>query len=81
MATAISKKQSNHFLVSICTTRGAPDPKIMGTIESGLSTCFFWHLAKYDQTYHSGDIKCWENSRGGAAAVAVAAVAEAGGVQ
>ena len=64
MATAMSKKQSNIF-----TTRGAPDPKVIGTIESDSSSQFFWHLAKSDQTYSSGDINCWENSGGGGGGV------------
>ena len=40
----------------------------MGTIESSSLRLFFWDLAKSDQTYCYGDIKGWENSRGGAAA-------------
>ena len=66
------------FLIPIFTTRGAPDPKVMGTIESGLLSCFFWHLEKSDQTYGSWDIKCWENS---GAAVAAGAAGAAVGVQ
>ena len=34
----------------------------MGTVESGLLRCFFWHLAKSNQTNGYGDINCWENS-------------------
>ena len=30
--------------MSIFTTRGAADPKVMGIIESGSLGCFFWHL-------------------------------------
>ena len=40
----------------------------MGTIESGSLRCFFCHLAKSDQIYGYGDIKCWENSGGAVAA-------------
>ena len=28
----------------------APDPKDVGTIETGSVRCFFWHLAKSNQT-------------------------------
>ena len=31
---------------------------------SGSLRCFFWHLAKSDQTYGYGDIKSQENSWG-----------------
>ena len=29
--------------------QGATDPEVNGTVESGSSRCFFWHLAKSDQ--------------------------------
>ena len=54
--------------MSIFTTRGGADPKVMGTVESGSSRWFFWYLAKSDWTYSYGDIKCQEHSRGGGAA-------------
>ena len=44
-------------LVPIFTTRGALDPKVMGTIESGLSRRFFWHLPMSNQTNGYGDIQ------------------------
>ena len=56
--------------MSLFTTRGGADPKVIGTVESGLSRCFFWNLAKSDQTYSYRDIKSQKNSRA-AAAVAV----------
>ena len=44
----------------------------MHTVESGLSRQFFWHLAKFNLTYGSRDIK-WQGNygAGGAAAAAV----------
>ena len=59
------------LLVPIFTTRMASDPKVMGTVESGSSRRFIWHLAKSNQTYGYGDIKCQENSAGAAAAAGV----------
>ena len=53
--------------------QGGIDPKAMGTIESVSLRHFFWPLAKSDQTYGYGDIKCWGNSRGGAAGGGAAA--------
>ena len=51
------QKTVKYFLMSIFTTRVGADPKVMDTIESGLSRCFFWYLAKSDRTYSS-----WDNS-------------------
>ena len=50
------------FLIPIFTTRRASDPKVMGTVESGSSRWFFWHLAKSNRTNGYRDINCWENS-------------------
>ena len=50
----------------------------MGTVESGSLSCFFWHIAKSNQTYGSGDINYWENCRGGVAGVGAGG---GGGVQ
>ena len=36
--------------------QGGVDPKVMGTVESGWSRHFFWHLAMSDQTYGYGVI-------------------------
>ena len=44
-------------LVPIFTTRWALNPKVMGTIESGLSRRFFWHLPMSNQTNGYGDIQ------------------------
>ena len=60
--------------MSIFTTKGGADPKVMGTVESDSSRHFFWHLAKSDQTYGSQDINCQENSGGAGAAAAAAGV-------
>ena len=67
------EKQKNVklFFYSHFTTRGAPDPKVMGTIESGSLRYLFLHLAKSNWTYGSRDIKCWEKSGGGGGAAAV----------
>ena len=51
------KKAQMIFLLPIFTIRGATYPKVMHTVQSGLSRCFFWHLTKSDQTYGSWDIK------------------------
>ena len=40
----------------IFITRGGGDPKVMGTVESGMSISFIWHLGKPNQTYGYGDI-------------------------
>merc|ERR1712059_133303 len=54
----ISKKLSdNCFNVNFHHQGGGADPKVMGTVEFGSSRRFFWHLAKSDWTYGSGDIK------------------------
>ena len=55
------------FLMIIFTTKGA-DPKVNGTIESSSLRHFFWHVAKFDQTYCYGNINCWEHSGTAAAA-------------
>ena len=47
------------FLMSIFTTRGGADPKVMGTVGSGSSMRFFWHLRKSNQTYGSWVINSW----------------------
>ena len=51
----ISKKQSNNCFNVNFHHQGGADPKVMGTIESDSSRCFFWHLAKSDRTYGSRD--------------------------
>ena len=58
----ISKKQSNNLFDANFYHQGCADPKVMGTVESSLLR----HLS--DQTYSYGDIKCLDNSIGGAAA-------------
>ena len=34
----------------------APNPKVVGTIETSSSVCFFWHLAKSNLMNSYGDI-------------------------
>ena len=50
------KKTVKYFFNVNFHHQGGADPKVMGTIESGLSRRFFWHLAKSDRTYGSWDI-------------------------
>ena len=40
----MAKNSQIIFLMPIFTTRGGADPKVMGTVESGLLRRFFWHL-------------------------------------
>ena len=47
----------NNFLTPIFTTRGATYPKVMHTVESGLSRQFPWHLEKWYWTYCYGFFK------------------------
>ena len=58
------KKCQIIFLMPIFSNNGGGggDPKIMDTFESCFSRCFFWHLAKSDQTNGYGDINCQGNS-------------------
>ena len=45
-----------NFLMSIFTTSGADDAKVIGTIQAGLLIPFIWHLWKSNQTKSCGDI-------------------------
>ena len=67
----MAKNSQIIFLMPIFTTRGGGDPKVMGTVESGSSIRFFWHLGKSDRTYGSRDIKWRENSGVAGAAAGV----------
>ena len=52
----MSKKNKKMAVFGIFGGCGGSDPKVMGTIEFGLSRLFFWHLAKADWTIGYGDI-------------------------
>ena len=54
--------------------QGASDPKVRGTIASGLLRPLIWHLAKSNQTYGYGGINCQENSGMGGRGAAVSGV-------
>ena len=62
-------------MVPIFTTSQSSDLQVMDIVASGSLRCFFWHLAKSNQTNGYGDINFQENSGGGGAAAA------AGGTQ
>ena len=72
----ISKKLSNNCFNVNFHHQGGANPKVMGTVESSSSRCFFGHLAKSNWTNSYGYTNCWENSR--AAAVAAAGGGAAG---
>ena len=47
------------------TSRGNTYPKVMGNIVYSMSRSLKLHISKSNWTYGHGEIKGWENSRGG----------------